>query len=233
MITNKDYFITQEQYTIKLPTGGISGSGAGGDAFVIGGWETIISADYYKVSSDFRFKVSFKSSATILAKDSKKVTMVFTSKSGDVVSSHFNYEGYDVDGKKLIIDVTDYVLGDKQGQSIAIELNNVQGYEFYKNGAYAPYLAFIRDEDNYDRKDISLVDKAAASVFLQKGELKTDVELIDSHSSVHGVGVDLVSSKGGLKLSLEEKFEGSVWTDAYGRDKELKEKYYYKKCSII
>ena len=190
-------------------------------------WEDYNSLSYFKIASDYRLRVKIETIPAIISSDYDKITLTIVCKQ-NLLATDFTNE-CTVDGKKLKIDVTDYVLGNKIGETFYITCNTSKDYTFFNSGENKPYLLLETNKEKDRFATLPLVDKATAIVRLQNGEVRVGAELISAQDSIHGVGVDYVLSSEGFTLNLNESFDGEIWVDPYGKEKSLTTKYYYVK----
>ena len=219
----ENFIITQEIYK-KIYTPSLNGELGGLTKYT---WTTDNSLDYYKTASDYRLKIEIGSISNDITSYYDKVALVLTSRDS-IQESDFTTKCV-VDGEKLIVDVTDYVLGDKKGQIFYLTCKETKSHTFFKGDTNLTYLLFEINGEKERFTKLPLVDKATAVVRIQDGEMKVGAELISAQDSAHGVGVDYVLSSDGFTLSLNENFDGKIWVDAYGKSKKLNTTYYYEK----
>ena len=185
---------------------------------------------YHKIGGNYALEVSL--SATLAKRKSrfKSVQVVLTpqNSSADLsaIASRYNTS---VQNNKLFIDVTEEVMASTETIVSFSLTGGSTAIDFFKTGVFAPYAIAIPLATEHPQTEISILDKASGKVALSSGKLVANIPLVSADSSLHGVGVGLVTSPIGTKLNLEETFDGDKYIPADGQEQTVYEQFFYLK----
>ena len=186
--------------------------------------------EHLKASGDHRIEITVDPSLATWKNRvrSAKLVLTYAYLPSNLDGILVPYYSTEIKNFKLFIDVTRPLKMSRNPFTVSI-FTNGSSEIFCKTGDSAPYMDVVPTMMMPSQANVSIFDKVDGNIDLDSGKLSTVTQIISPDSSLHGVGVNLVSSPSGLELNLNETFDGTEYTTADGRDQIVTKRFFYKK----